>query len=359
MNKIRRATPADSDRHRKEGMGAGALQEPGRFRSVLSAPPRASRNSLKGILYLLLASLAWGTTFVVQKTAMGHLGPFTYSGIRFLLGALFLLPLVIYRAANKSMHLPAGPPGAILGASLLTGVLVCVGINLQQIGLIASTAGKGGFITGLYVIIVPFLGIFAGQRTGAGGWIGAVLALCGLYLLSVTSGFVLAPGDGWILACAFVWALQVIALGWLAPKMDSLALAFGQSLVCGLLSLAVAAGMERISRGALQAAAFDLAYGGIVSVGLGFTLQVVGQKYAKAGHAAIIMQFEAVFALIAGWLVLGEVLPPRGLAGCGLMLAGMLVSGLCQDENRCRFAKKNSLHSSSLQPRKPGGQGST
>lgn len=301
----------------------------------------ASQKSLRGNLCLILASLAWGTTFVVQKTAMGHLGPFTYSGIRFLLGALFLLPLVMYRASKQPGHLPASPPGAILGASLLTGVLVCVGINLQQIGLISSTAGKGGFITGLYVIIVPVLGIFAGQRAGAGGWIGAVLALCGLYLLSVTSGIALAPGDGWILACAFVWALQVIALGWLAPKMDSLALAFGQSLVCGVLSLAVAVGLERFSIVALKAATFDLAYGGIVSVGLGFTLQVVGQKYARASHAAIIMQFEAVFAIIAGWLVLGEVLTPRGLTGCGLMLAGMLVSSLCQAESRCWFEKKS------------------
>lgn len=155
--------------------------------------------------------------------------------------------------------------------------------------------------------------------------------------------FFSGTGDGWILACAFVWAFQVVALGWLAPKMDSLVLAFGQSLVCGLLSLTVAGVMERVSIGALQTAAFELAYGGIVSVGFGFTLQVAGQKYAKASHAAIIMQFEAVFAVLAGWLILGEILTPRGLVGCGLMLAGMLVSGSGQAGSLARPGKSFSL----------------
>ncbi|MHB8809928.1 MAG: DMT family transporter [Desulfobulbaceae bacterium] len=304
-----------------------------------SARIQARAKLVRGNLYLLLASLAWGTTFVVQKTAMVHLGPFTYSGIRFLLGALVLLPLVIHRIRSRRAPLRTGSAAKILlplGASLLTGSLVCIGINLQQIGLISSTAGKGGFITGLYVIIVPILGILAGQRAGAGGWLGGILALLGLYLLSVTSGFSLAPGDGWILAGAFVWALQVLSLGWLSPKMDSLVLAFGQALTCALLSLAAAGVMEEVTTGALQAAAFDLAYGGIVSVGIGFTLQVAGQKYARASHAAIIMQFEAVFAVIAGWIFLGEVLTPRGLAGCGLMFAGMLVSGFGQEDGLFR-----------------------
>lgn len=295
---------------------------------------------LRGNLSLLLASVAWGTTFVAQKTAMAHLGPFTYSGIRFLLGAFFLLPLVFHR--TRRAHQLAGlvaRPFFPLGASLLTGALVFIGINLQQIGLISSTAGKGGFITGLYVILVPVLGMVFGQKAGAGSWLGGVLALCGLYLLSVTHGLSLAPGDGWLLVGAAVWALQVVSLGWLAPKMDSLVLAFGQALVCALLSLAVAGCAESVNLDTVRAAAWELAYGGIVSVGIGFTLQVAGQKYAKASHAAIIMQFEAVFAVLAGWLVLGEVLTARGLAGCGLMLTGMLVSGLGQAERPSGFGK--------------------
>lgn len=284
---------------------------------------------LKGNIYLLLATVAWGTTFVVQRTAMDHLGPFSFSGLRFLLGSLFLLPVVIHRVRKRLIRpitVLKGDRWLPLSASFLTGTLVFIGINLQQIGLISSTAGKGGFITGLYVIIVPILGIFFGQKAGAGVWLGAALATIGLYLLSVTSGFSLGPGDGWILAGAFVWALQVHSLSWLSPKIDSFVLALGQSLVCALLSLAVAIRAESITLAAVSSASFDIVYGGIVSVGLGYTLQVAGQKYAKAAHAAIIMQFEAVFAVIAGWVFLGEVLGPRGIAGCALMLAGMIIS---------------------------------
>lgn len=289
-------------------------------------------------MYLLLASVAWGSTFVVQRTAMDHLGPFSYSGLRFLLGGLFLLPFVLYRWRRRTIRRQGSAQTATewftLGGIILTGSLVFIGINLQQIGLISSTAGKGGFITGLYVIIVPILGSFFGQKAGAGVWIGAVLAMAGLYLLSVGTGFSLSPGDGWILACAFVWALQVLSLGWLSPKIDSLVLALGQSLVCALLSLTVAVFVEQITFAAVAAAAFDIAYGGIVSVGLGYTLQVVGQKYSKPSHAAIIMQFEAVFAVIAGWLFLGEVLSSRALIGCCLMLTGMLVAELVSYEGK-------------------------
>ncbi|HHO46977.1 MAG TPA: DMT family transporter [Desulfobacteraceae bacterium] len=288
--------------------------------------------AVKGNIYLFLAAFAWGTTFVVQRTAMDHLGPFTYSGFRFLLGALFLLPFALFRYRKRGAVILRSPRATgkwlPLGASLLTGILVFLGINLQQIGLISSTAGKGGFITGLYVIIVPMLASLFGYRAGTGVWAGALLAVTGLYLLSATQGFALAPGDGWILACAFVWALQVLSMGWLSPRIDSFILAFGQALVCALLSISVGLLTEHISLAAVSATAFDLVYGGIVSVGLGFTFQVAGQKHAQASHAAIIMQFEAVFAVAAGRLFLGETLGIRAILGCGLMLAGMLISQL-------------------------------
>ena len=268
---------------------------------------------------------------MVQRTAMDHLGPFTYSGIRFLIGSLFLLPLALYRVRNKR---PSEWQRKQIGrwlplwGSLLVGTLVFFGINLQQIGLVSSTAGKGGFITGLYVIIVPVIGIFLGQRVNAGVWIGAPLAVIGLYLLSVTESFSFAPGDAWILACAFVWAVQVVTVGWLSPRIDSIVLAVGQSFVCAFLSLIVALCIEQIKIAAILNAGFDLIYGGVVSVGLGFTFQIVGQKYSQATHAAIIMQLEAVFAAVSGWLFLGEVLSNRAFAGAMLMLTGMLVAQL-------------------------------
>jgi len=298
--------------------------------------------SFKGNIYLFLAALAWGSTFVVQRTAMDHLGPFTYSGIRFLLGSLFLLPLALYRFRNRR---PSAWQRKQMGkwlpiwGSLLAGTLVFLGINLQQIGLISSTAGKGGFITGLYVIIVPVIGLFLGQRINVGVWIGAPLAVVGLYLLSVTESLSLAPGDGWILACAFVWAFQVVLVGWLSPRIDSIVLAVGQAFVCAILSLAVAVCIEDINMAAISDAGFDLVYGGIVSVGLGFTLQVAGQKYSQATHAAIILQLEAVFAALSGWLFLNEVLSSRAFTGVVLMFAGMLIAQLYDTGKRIRTNK--------------------
>jgi len=282
----------------------------------------------KGNLFLFLAALAWGTTFVAQKTAMENMGPFLYSGLRFLLGSLFLLPMALYRIrGNRASHWQREKLGRWLPVwgSCLTGTLICLGINLQQIGLVYTTAGNAGFITGLYVVIVPFLGVLFGFPIGLGVWLGAPLAAAGLYLLSATGGITLAPGDAWVLASAFVWAVQVLTLGMLSPKTDSVVLAFGQSLVCAVLSLALAFFVEDIHSAALLSSWFEIAYGGIISVGIGFTLQVIGQKYSPPSHAAIIMQFEAVFAAVAGWVFLNEIMTSRTLAGAGLMLLGMLI----------------------------------
>lgn len=286
---------------------------------------------LKGNVFLFLAAFAWGTTFVAQRTAMEHIGPFLYSGLRFFLGSLFLLPFAVKRIRERR---PSVWQREKLGrwlplwGSCLAGILICLGINLQQIGLMYTTAGNAGFITGLYVVIVPFLGIFFGFPISLGVWLGAPLATLGLYLLSATNGLALAPGDAWVLASAFVWAAQVLAVGLLSPKIDSVVLAFGQSFVCAVLSLFVAGIIEDISFAAIWTVWFEIAFGGIISVGVGFTLQVVGQKYSQPSHAAIILQLEAVIAALAGWFFLNEIMSSRALAGAGLMLLGMLIAQL-------------------------------
>jgi drug/metabolite transporter (DMT)-like permease len=284
---------------------------------------------LKGNMFLFLAAFAWGTTFVVQRTAMENMGPFFYSGLRFLLGSLFLLPLALYRIrgrrASEWQRERLGKWLPIWG-SCLAGVLICLGINLQQIGLIYTTAGNAGFITGLYVVIVPFLGIFFGFRISLGVWIGAPLAAIGLYLLSVTKGMTLNPGDGWILASAFVWAVHVLTVGLLSPKIDSVVMAFGQSFVCAVLSLIAAFFWEDISLTAVRTVWFEIIFGGIISVGVGFTLQVVGQKYSPPSYAAIILQLEAVIAALAGWVFLNETMSSRAFSGAVLMLIGMLIA---------------------------------
>ena len=202
------------------------------------------------------------------------------------------------------------------------------GAILQQAGLVWTTAGKAGFVTGLYVVLVPLAGLLWGQRPGWSRWLGAALAAAGLFLLSVTRSFTLERGDLLVLVGALFWTAHVHVLGWLSPRTRVVALSCVQFAVCSVLSGIVTLFTERVTVAALQAAAVPILYGGLVSVGVAYTLQVVAQRHAPPAHAAILLSLETVFAALGGWLVLGERLSPRGLAGCALMLAGMLCSQL-------------------------------
>jgi drug/metabolite transporter (DMT)-like permease len=212
--------------------------------------------------------------------------------------------------------------GSALGLALFSGA------SLQQIGLVYTTAGKAGFITGLYVIIVPLLGLFWRQQPKVGTWIGAVLAAVGLYFLSVTEEFTIELGDLLVLIGAFFWAAHVLIIGWLSPRINPVKLAFSQYVACSILSLMTACVIENITMLAIFQAAIPILYGGLLSVGIAYTLQVVAQREAHPAHAAILLSLEAVFAAIGGWLILGEIISARGLFGCGLMLSGMLLSQL-------------------------------
>ncbi|MDR0881505.1 MAG: DMT family transporter [Candidatus Adiutrix sp.] len=284
-------------------------------------------------LALSLAAFFWGTTFIAQREAMDFLKPMAYGGSRFTLGALCLLPLALARG-RKLLSSPAADPGRLirswLTGAFISGLFVFVGISFQQYGLLWTTAGKGGFITCLYVILVPISLRCLGHKIVAGEAMGAVLALAGLYFLSLTAGDLsLSKGDGLVLIGAFIWAGHVLALGWLSPRTDSLMLGFGQALVCGLLALLSTVILGQWPTwGDLAASWLLILWGGVLSVALGFTLQVIGQKHARPAPAAIIMQMESVVAAIAGWLYLEEVITGRMFLGMALMLAGMLISQL-------------------------------
>ena len=283
-----------------------------------------SRYNLKYDLLLLAASAIWGFAFVAQKEGMRHVGPFIFNGVRFALGSLALLPLLFFRI---------DPPLGLRGKGLLfvgaaAGLLIFSGASFQQIGIIYTSAGKAGFITGLYVVIVPLLGQLLGQRTPAPTWAAAFVAASGLYLLSVKEGFYIEKGDLLVLAGTFFWAAHVLLLGKYASKSHPFRLAFLQFATCSLLSLTAALLFEEISAVSLLQAALPILYAGLLSVGVAYTLQVLGQRGAHPSHAAILLSLETVFALIGGWLLLGERLSPKELAGCGLMLAAMLLSQL-------------------------------
>jgi drug/metabolite transporter (DMT)-like permease len=196
------------------------------------------------------------------------------------------------------------------------------------VGLVYTTAGKAGFITGLYVVIVPILGLLWGQRPGMGTWVGAFLAAIGLYFLSITQDFTISFGDFLELIGAVFWAAHVHIIGWFSPRVNSIRLAFFQFAACCVLSFLAAVIIEVITIQGLIQALIPILYGGCVSVGVAYTLQVVAQKHAHPAHAAVLLSMEAVFAALGGWLILNETLSIRGLLGCGLMLSGMLLSQL-------------------------------
>ena len=285
---------------------------------------------------LLLAAAIWGFAFVAQRAGMEHIGPLTYNAIRFALGALALLPLVLARrqdarkAEVRAAAAAAAGPRRIhpLPAGLLAGAVLTGGAILQQAGMVSTTAGKAGFVTGLYVVLVPLAGLFWGQRAGWPRWVGMVLAATGLYLLSVTRQFTIERGDLLVLASTLFWTCHVLLLAWLSPRTDAMALALVQNAVCALLSGALLPLVEHPSLGAIWAAAVPILYGGLLSVGVAFTLQVLGQRRAPPAHAALLLSTEAVFAALGGWWLLGEQLGARGLAGCALMFAGMLCAQL-------------------------------
>lgn len=280
---------------------------------------------------LLVTALIWGLAFVAQRVGMDHVGPLFFNGVRFVLGASALLPLALRSARQpdpSDLSRPGRAPRFPLIGSLMAGAALFAGATLQQVGLKYTTAGKAGFITGLYVVIVPLIGLAFGQRAGRGDVLGAVLAAVGLYFLSVTEAFTIAYGDLLEIAGAFFWAGHVLLIGWLSPQTRALQLAMGQYAVCGLLSLFAAGLIETNTVAGLYGAAAPILYGGLLSVGLAYTLQVVAQREAPPTHAAILLSLEAVFAALAGWVMLDERLGARGLFGCGLMFAGMLVAQL-------------------------------
>ena len=282
--------------------------------------PESNVRVLKYDGLLLLTAGIWGFAFVAQRAGMEHVGPFVFNGIRFGLGSLTLLPLIwIRRRAAR------GVPRAA-AAGLLAGLVLFGGASLQQMGIVHTTAGKSGFITGLYVVLVPLLGLFLKQRAGWGRWAGALLAAAGLYFLSVTEHFTVARGDLLVLLSAFFWAAHVLVIARLAPRHDVVRLACLQYAVCSALSLVVGAFAESFGGVAIGRAIGPILYGGIMSVGVAYTLQVVAQKKAHPAHAAILLSLEGVFAVLGGGLILGETLSPRGFLGCGLMLAAMLTS---------------------------------
>lgn len=285
---------------------------------------------MKSNLLLLLAAFIWGFAFVAQRAGMEFLGPFTFNAARFTLGSLSLIPFLILSQKKKfeKETILLFNDKKLLYGGLAAGILLFLGATFQQTGLVYTNAGKGGFITGFYIILVPILGLFVKQKTALSTWIGALVAIVGLYFLGVDSKLDINPGDVLVFIGTFFWAIQILVIGYYSAKVDSFQLAFSQFVVCAILSFVVAIFTETITLQNILSAYLPILYAGFFSVGIAFTIQVVAQREAHPANAALIMSLEAVFAVLGGWLILNESIPLRGLFGCLLMLIGMILSQL-------------------------------
>lgn len=282
-------------------------------------------------MLLLLTAAIWGFAFVAQRIGSQYVGALTFNGIRFALGAISLMPLIVYfdkrRKNNRSSEGSSEVPvKKIILPGVLVGIALYAGSTLQQIGIIYTTAGKASFITGLYMVLVPIIGIFLKHKIGKNSWIGIGLAVVGLYLLSVNENLSIGFGDILEVIGAVFWAIHILTIDNFSKKIDPLKLSAIQFATCSILSLVTALIFERITVSGISKAVIPILYGGFLSVGVAYTLQVVAQRNAKPSHAAIILSMESVFGAVGGALLLGENMGYKGYAGCALILGGILVS---------------------------------
>ena len=301
-----------------------------------------NRTTFRTDTLLLLTAAIWGFAFVAQRAGMDYIGPFLYNGIRFFLGSLSLVPVLLYR--RRKLKLGAGTvpdsstprpstgtrAGWLYGAGgmVLAGAILFIASSFQQLGIVTTTAGKAGFLTGLYVVLVPLTGGLFGRRSDIGRWIGAILAAIGLYLLSVTARFTIAPGDVLLLLCALFYTAHVLLIDRISRFVDPILLSLVQSAATCILSMIAAFLLEPVHIRAIASAWISLAYGGVMSVGIAYSMQIIAQRTAHPAHAAIILSLEGTFAAVGGFMILGEVMSARAILGCVIMVSGMVVAQL-------------------------------
>ena len=287
------------------------------------------KKTIQGCLILLLTTVFWGCAFVAQSVGMDHIGPFTFQAVRCLLGVLALLPVIFLFDLKKTdgkNYISRWCDPKLWKAGILCGIALFVASGAQQVGLIDTDAGKAGFLTSMYIVIVPFLGLFFRKKLSPATVLGVLVAVAGLYLVSGAGATGMAPSDMLMVLCAFAFAVQIVLVERLGMDMDGLRLNCVQCLVCSILSAVVMAFTEAPVLGDLINCALPLAYAGCLSMGVAYSLQIIGQQKVDSVPAAIIMSLESVFAALAGWLLLNERMSPRELTGCGLLFTAVILS---------------------------------
>ena len=289
--------------------------------------------SLKNSLMLFLTALIWGVAFVAQSVSAEYIGAFTFNGIRCFLGGLVLLPFIMFtdkkraQTNDKTDNIDySWKNKKLLTGGILCGIILCIASNLQQIGITYTTVGKAGFITALYVVLVPIAGIFLHKKTSILTWISVALSVIGLYLLCIKEDISIQKGDFYVLLCAIVFTLHIIVIDYFVNFVDGVKMSCIQFFVCSVLSFIVMLFTETPDMNNIFSASVSILYAGILSCGVAYTLQIVGQKGINPTVASLILCLESVISALAGWLILGQKLSARELTGCALMFTAIILS---------------------------------
>lgn len=292
-------------------------------------------NKTKNTFLLFLTAFIWGVAFVAQSVGMDYVGPWTFNASRFIIGAVFLIPCIAFLDALKKKETASSGISSeesapkdtktLLIGGLCCGIAIAVASTLQQYGISMTTVGKAGFITALYIVIVPILGIFLKKKPRLIIWVSVVLALAGLYFLCMTDSLSFSKGDTMVLLCALVFSLHILIIDYFSPKVDGVRMSciqfFVASIICGIPALI----LEHPQFSSLVAAWAPILYAGILSCGVAYTLQIVAQKNYDPTIASLILSLESVFSVLAGWVILHQALSPREILGCVLVFIAIIL----------------------------------
>lgn len=278
---------------------------------------------------LFLTAFIWGTAFVAQSVGMDYLGPFGFNGIRSLIGGVALLPCIyILGKINKRTAGEEGSTKTLIAGGLCCGLALFAASSMQQIGIQYTTAGKAGFVTAFYIVLVPVLGMFLGKKTGWKVWLAVAMALAGLYFLCITESFSVGRGDIYVFIGSLLFAVHILIIDYFAPRTDGVKMSCIQFFVAGILSMFPMAAFETTTvEGALRSWG-PLLYAGVLSCGVAYTLQIIGQKNMNPTVASLILSLESCISVLAGWVILGERLSVREGLGCVLMFAAIILAQL-------------------------------
>ncbi len=279
---------------------------------------------------LLLTAFIWGVAFVAQSVGMDYIGPFTFNCVRSIIGGLVLIPLVVIlgkkNRADKTMEEAKEYKKNTVIGGICCGICLCVASCFQQFGIMHTTVGKAGFITALYIIIVPILGIFMKKKVAPIVWGSSVIAIVGFYLLSISGQVSINKGDILVLICAVLFSLHILVIDYFSPRGEGVTISciqfFTSGILCGIMMFL----FENPQIGEILAAYLPILYAGVMSCGVAYTLQIVGQKNMDPTVASLILSLESVFSALAGWLILGQGLSTKELIGCGLVFVAVLLA---------------------------------